>query len=154
MPANLEEPFAESCCDGFVECPQTSAQPCGCDAGAGWLCKQHTGANSTGYVVKDSGQRQHFASGMQRDIADDKIDYSLAFDGPMFERLAAHLTKGARKYAARNWMQACGEEEMNRFKQSAIRHFYQWVRGDQDEDHAAAVYFNINEVEFINRREA
>jgi hypothetical protein len=104
------------------------------------------------FTVKDSGQREQFASGMVRDVATDKVDYSLALDGPMFERLAVHLTKGAKKYSKRNWMQANGQTELDRFKESAIRHFVQWVRGDRDEDHAAAVLFNINGYEHVKEK--
>jgi hypothetical protein len=105
-----------------------------------------------GFIVKDSGERKEFASGMKRDVTEGKIDYTLVFDGPMLERLAVHLTKGAKKYDARNWMKAAGEEEMNRFRESAVRHFVQWMRGDTDEDHAAAVMFNINGYEYVRGR--
>ena len=104
------------------------------------------------FQVKDSGARQSFASGMVRDVTDGKTDYSLALDGPMFTRYAAHLTKGAQKYAARNWMQAKGDAELARFRQSALRHFVQWYYGDTDEDHAAAVFFNINGAEYVKGR--
>jgi hypothetical protein len=42
MPANLKEPFSESCCDGG-ECAPTleSCQPCGCDPKAKWVCQRH-----------------------------------------------------------------------------------------------------------------
>lgn len=86
---------------------------------------------------------------MVRDVTDDKIDYTLALDGPMFKRLAIHLTKGAVKYAKRNWMKARGQEELDRFKESATRHFFQWLNGDTDEDHAAATIFNINGAEYV-----
>lgn len=104
------------------------------------------------FIIKDSGKREAFASGMVRDTADDKTDYSLALDGPMFDRWAVHLTKGAKKYAKRNWMKASGEEEYNRFKESALRHFLQWYRGDRDEDHAAAIYFNVNGAEYTKEK--
>lgn len=96
------------------------------------------------FVVKDSGERASFSGGMVRDVEADKTDYTLVLDGPMFDRWAEHLTKGARKYSVRNWMLAEGDVELERFKRSALRHFLQWFRGDVDEDHAAAVYFNIN----------
>jgi hypothetical protein len=99
--------------------------------------------------IKDSGKREQFESGMQRDVEDDKLDYTLALDGPMFDRFVAHLTKGAKKYEARNWMKASGNREYQRFKRSALRHFMQWFRGDVDEDHAAAVWFNINGAEYV-----
>jgi hypothetical protein len=101
------------------------------------------------FAVKDSGQRMQFDSGMVRDITEGKIDYSLVLDGPMFQRWAEHLTRGAQKYDKRNWMKARGEAEYERFRESALRHFIQWFRGETEEDHAAAVFFNINGAEFV-----
>src|SRR5690606_28989680 len=89
-------------------------------------------------VVKDSGQRRIFESGMQRDIDDDKVNWALVADGPMLRRWAEHLTKGAKKYDARNWMKANGQAELDRFRESAFRHFMQLMEGDTTEDHAAA----------------
>jgi hypothetical protein len=42
MPADLTKPFAPSCCDGG-ECGlnEMSAQSCGCDKGAKWVCERH-----------------------------------------------------------------------------------------------------------------
>ncbi len=107
-----------------------------------------------GFEVKDSGARQEFSSGMVRDTTEGKVDYTLALDGPMFERYAEHLTKGAVKYSPRNWMQAEGQEELDRFRQSALRHFLQWYWGNVDEDHASAVFFNINGAEYVNDKMA
>ena len=104
------------------------------------------------YNVKDSGQRQSFDSGMVRDVADDKIDYSLVLDGPMFERWAAHLTAGAKKYNKRNWMLARGQAEYDRFRESALRHFIQWFRGEIEEDHAAAIFFNVCGAEYVREK--
>lgn len=100
--------------------------------------------------IKDSGKRIQMA-GMVRDVADDKTKYHLVLDGPMFERWAKHLTNGAKKYSERNWMGAYTHEEKDRFKESALRHFLQWYRGDFDEDHAAAVFFNINGAEYVEQ---
>ena len=96
------------------------------------------------FQIKDSGERKEFASGMVRDVADDKINWALIADGPILRRFAQHLTSGAKKYAARNWMLAEGQAELDRFRESAFRHFMQWYLGDTDEDHASAVVFNIN----------
>lgn len=97
------------------------------------------------YQVKDSGVRQDYANGMQRDTSDGKLDYTLIRDGVMYDRWAEHLRKGALKYDKRNWLKGLGDPEVEaRFKESAARHFEQWLRGDVDEDHAAGVFFNIN----------
>jgi len=104
------------------------------------------------FSIKDSGEREQFESGMVRDITEGKTDPTLALDGPMFDRWAEHLTQGAKKYAKRNWMLAEGDVEYERFRESAFRHFLQWYRGETDEDHAAAVYFNINGAEYVRDR--
>ena len=103
----------------------------------------------TEFQLKDSGERQEFASGMVRDITEDKTNYLLVFDGPMLDRWAAHMTAGAKKYAARNWMLASGPEEYERFRESATRHFRKWLAGETDEDHASGVFFNINGKEYV-----
>ncbi len=104
------------------------------------------------FEVKDSGQRHEFASGMKRDVEDNKTLYHLVLDGPMFERWAEHLTKGAKKYDEGNWLKAEGAAELKRFRKSAMRHFIQWMRGDRDEDHAAAVMFNMNGAEYVKEK--
>lgn len=104
------------------------------------------------FAIKDSGERRHFESGMVRDTDEGKTHWALVADGPMLGRWAEHLTKGAIKYDARNWMKARGTAEYERFRESAFRHFMQWYYGDRDEDHAAAVFFNINGAEYVGRK--
>lgn len=101
------------------------------------------------FGIKDSGARATFESGMTRDVEDDKIDWTLVFDGPMLRRYAEHLTKGAKKYSPRNWMKASGEAEYDRFKRSLLRHLVAYLSGETDEDHAAAVIFNLNGMEYV-----
>jgi hypothetical protein len=101
------------------------------------------------FVIKDSGKREEFTGGMVRDTDEGKTYWSLVADGPMLRRWAVHLTKGAVKYVKRNWMKATGEAEYDRFRESAFRHFMQWYYGERDEDHAAAVFFNINGAEYV-----
>lgn len=101
------------------------------------------------FEVKDSGERQQFDSGMVRDVTTGKPNPALCLDGPMFHRWSDHLTKGAVKYEVRNWMKAAGDAEYERFRESAFRHFLQWWNGDTDEDHAAAVFFNVNGAEYV-----
>jgi len=101
------------------------------------------------FVTKDSGERMEFSSGMVRDTTEGKTLYHLVFSGPMLWRWAELLTRGAEKYDENNWMKAESKEELARFRASAVRHFFQWVRGDTDEDHGAAVFFNINGYEYV-----
>lgn len=103
------------------------------------------------FVVKDSGQRLEFESGMRRDVTTGKPRYDLV-DEAMFTRIAHHYGKGAAKYSDDNWRLANSPEEWRRFRQSAFRHFMQWWMGDVDEDHAAAVFFNIAGAEYVQTR--
>lgn len=101
------------------------------------------------FETKDSGSRAQFESGMQRDTEDGKPRFDLMlplgvpYEEQMITRLAALYGRGAVKYASRNWELARGVEEMERMKSSAFRHFMQWMAGEVDEDHGAAVMFNI-----------
>jgi hypothetical protein len=101
------------------------------------------------FTIKDGGDRTEFKGGGHRDTEDGKIDYTLAYDGPMFKRYAIHMTKGASKYEARNWMQFSDREALERAKRSLARHYHQYVSGERDEDHAAAIIFNLNVIERI-----
>ena len=101
-----------------------------------------TQKNTKVFKTKDSGKRVKFPTGMNRDIQDGKPRYDLVYK-PMLKRWAELMARGAEKYGERNWEKSKTQEELNRFIASANRHFEQWVMGDTDEDHAAAVMFNI-----------
>lgn len=109
------------------------------------------------FVIHDSGKHQKFPSGMVRDTQDGKIDWWRIRIGPMLRRWAVHVTKGATKYpdvasGIPNWTLASGQEELFRFRASADRHFTQWFNNETDEDHAAAVIFNINGAEYLREK--
>ncbi|MDP9904735.1 dATP/dGTP diphosphohydrolase domain-containing protein [Arthrobacter bambusae] len=101
------------------------------------------------FETKDSGKRDTYASGMNRepDTGRPRFDLlvpeNVPFDQQLLTRCAALMERGALKYAERNWERADSSEELERMKASAFRHFMQWVAGETDEDHAAAVLFNI-----------
>jgi hypothetical protein len=106
------------------------------------------------FTVKDSGKRRAYKSGMVRDVSEGKVQYHRLFHGILVERICAHLTKGAVKYpdnenGTPNWMNANSQAELNRFRESAARHFAQWMRGDVDEDHFSACLFNMNAFEWL-----
>lgn len=123
------------------------------------------GNGGTAFVIKDSGKRAEFDGGMVRDLNEGKNRPDLVRDGPMFQRWVTLMTNGAKKYAARNWMKADGVAEYQRFLESADRHFNIWFtwrmyginiedpNNPTDkplaEDHAAAVFFNINGAEYV-----
>jgi hypothetical protein len=104
------------------------------------------------FETKDSGNRQEFATGMVRDTSTNKIRYDLVYM-PMFKRWAELMTRGAVKYSANNWKKAGTQEELERFKESAFRHFMTWfLDEDRSEDHGAAVFFNISGAEYVREK--
>ncbi|MBP7118571.1 hypothetical protein KBA63_00645 [Candidatus Woesebacteria bacterium] len=104
------------------------------------------------FKTKDSGKRQTFDTGMNRDVQEGKARYDLVYS-PMLKRWAELMARGAEKYGERNWEKAETEEEFNRFKSSAFRHFMQYMDGETDEDHAAAVMFNISGMEHVKSKQ-
>ncbi len=101
-----------------------------------------------GFEIKDSGERKVFSTGMQRDSGQKTLRPDLIWQ-PGLIRLAEHMGKGAIKYSERNWEKASTQEELDRFKASAFRHFMQWFRGDRDEDHMSGTIFNIFGAEMV-----
>lgn len=112
----------------------------------------------TTYETKDSGVHQQYESGMRRDSQDGKPRFDLIrtklqpYEEQMIYRYAMLLARGAEKYDARNWEDGCGEEELDRAKASLLRHTEQLVAGETDEDHAAAVWFNTQAIEYFRWR--
>ena len=102
------------------------------------------------YTTKTSGVRESIGQ-MVRSPATGKTNFTLILRGVMFQRWAELLTRGAVVYGADNWLEGLREADpakrkaiKQRYLESGARHYVQWIRGDQDEDHAAAVFFNIN----------
>lgn len=130
----------------MVEC-----STCGLWTESGRNCVGCCLNEAIGFVTKDSGQRQEFSTGMHRDVQDDKPRYDL-LDLPMLKRWAELMARGAKKYGENNWKKAETEEELARFKASAIRHLFQWFEGEESEDHASAIMFNVAGAEMVKAK--
>ena len=104
------------------------------------------------FIIKDSGKRKDFKSGMRRDTDEGKPRYDLIYL-PMMKRLAELHARGVIKYGEKNWENANSIEELNRFKASAFRLFMSWImEEDDEEDHASSCIFNINATEFVKNK--
>jgi hypothetical protein len=109
----------------------------------------------TAYTTKDSGKRQQYANGMKRDTNEGKPRFNLMvpkevpYNEQILTRVAELLARGAVKYGDRNWESGWDPEALERAYDSAMRHLMQWMCGETDEDHAAAVVFNIMQVEYL-----
>lgn len=108
------------------------------------------------FITKDSGKRQDYKSGMRRDLQAGKPRYDLCIplEGKtMFTRWAELMERGAVKYGERNWEKANSQEELDRFRASAFRHFMQWFTNSApEEDHAAAIFFNVQCAEYVKEK--
>lgn len=110
------------------------------------------------FETKDSGVRAAYDSGMVRDTQAGKARFDLLlpqgvpYADQMLTRDAMLMARGADKYGERNWEKANGQPELDRYHSSALRHLMQWIGGETDEDHAAAVRFNIMAGEYVKRR--
>ncbi len=117
------------------------------------LDKPSEDINLQEYTTKDSGERIEFSTGMKRDVQTDKPRYDLIGSGwELIKRWAQLMARGAIKYGELNFEKAATEEELKRFKASGLRHMIQWFEGETDEDHAAAVCFNIAGAEMVKRK--
>lgn len=89
--------------------------------------------------LPDSGTRREFGTGAVRDGATDKGRCDL-LPAECLLRVAKHYERGAKKYADNNWKQGIPSKV---FLDSAIRHLLKYAAGRDEEDHLAAVAFNI-----------
>lgn len=88
--------------------------------------------------LKDSGQRKQYEGGGLRERA--RMSRFDLLPVPPLERWAEHLGRGALKYADRNWEQGLPLDD---FIDSALSHLLSFMSGDREEDHLAAVLWNI-----------
>lgn len=90
--------------------------------------------------MHDSGERQVFATGAQRDIAEEKPRPDLRSPFAA-ERCGRWMALGAKKYSENNWMRGM---PFSRVLASLCRHLMQYQQGDttSGDDHLAAIVFN------------
>jgi len=106
-------------------------------------------------VTKDSGQRANYGNGGVRDTQEGKaridllLPETVPYDEQLLTRWAQLMARGAEKYTDRNWEQFSDRAALDRAKSSALRHMIQWASDETDEDHAAAVCFNLMAAEYI-----
>lgn len=91
------------------------------------------------YKILDSGERKKFGTGAQRDLSSGKGRFDL-LPARTIRALAVHFEKGAEKYDARNWEKGI---PVGRFLNSGFRHAYQFLDGEDDENHLIAAIWNF-----------
>lgn len=58
----------------------------------------------------------------------------------MFLEVAKHFEEGARKYGEYNWQKGI---PLHCYIDSAVRHYFKYLRGDKDERHDRAFFWNL-----------
>lgn len=91
------------------------------------------------FVTKDTGQREQWSTGSRRDSREGKGRYDL-LPVHAIARYAQLLERGAAKYGDRNWEKG---QPLSRFLDSALRHAFQALAGQEDEDHLAGAVWNL-----------
>lgn len=115
---------------GDVQSPELLQEPLERDTGAG-----HDHAS----VAKANGPRRVFATGSVRDNCEGKGDpFSIPYEAK--RRLGVHFENGGKKYDRFNWRLG---QPMSELLNSASRHLDLLMAGKGDEDHAAAVLWNV-----------
>lgn len=90
--------------------------------------------------IDDGGERISYGeNGAMREPSTGKGRYDLISPFAI-RRLAKWMELGAKKYADRNWEKGI---PYSRYVDSAKRHLDKFVMGMEDEDHLAAVAFNV-----------
>jgi hypothetical protein len=87
-------------------------------------------------MIKDSGKK----TGAHRDDDSDKPKFGL-IPYEALVREAKHYEAGANKYGRDNWKNGIPSDV---YYESALRHLLAYGAGKTDEDHLAAVKFNVN----------
>jgi hypothetical protein len=100
---------------------------------------------------------QERPSGAVRDTTEGKVNFLAALDGEMVDRYAAHMTKAQDTKGKRNWLKAGDDPEtaqadLDRGFESLGRHFRQFTQAQFDEDHAAAIIFNLDWIAVVVRK--
>tara|TARA_B100002019_G_scaffold211543_1_gene184368 strand:- start:892 stop:1296 length:405 start_codon:yes stop_codon:yes gene_type:complete len=89
-------------------------------------------------LMKEEKNRQ-FETGAQRDTDEGKLRMSLIPHDEL-KRVMKRYLDGAEKYGENNWMKGM---PLSVFYDCAHRHLEAWWRGENTEDHAAAVVWNM-----------
>ncbi len=87
--------------------------------------------------MRHGDKKTKFETGAQRDTAEGKGRPSL-ISPVLMHRVGILLEKGAKHYGSDNWTKGMS---CRRTMDSLLRHAFQWLAGDEEEDHLAAVVF-------------
>ena len=102
------------------------------------------------FETKNSWNNITFDGWTKRENKEDKIMYHL-IPRCQLKRLAAAYTRWAKIYWDRN-RETWNMEYAEKCKESAFRHFMQWIDWEIDEDHSSALVWNVFAYEFLKKK--
>ena len=73
-------------------------------------------------------------------FVEDLIRQEEGFYSAPYRRLSVHYQNGAKKYDPHNWRKG---QPVSRYYDSAVRHYWDILDDKKDEDHEAALYWNL-----------
>lgn len=76
----------------------------------------------------------------------------LEYDEQVLTRAALRMAEGAETYGARNFEKFADSDALERCKSSLLRHVFQYIAGETDEDHLAAVVCNAVILSSVEKR--
>ncbi len=89
-------------------------------------------------TLPDTGARSEFSTGAVRDASEGKgLPSLIPLDA--LRAVARRFEDGATKYGRNNWQQGI---PLSRYVDSLYRHLWQFMEGDETEDHAGAIIWN------------
>ncbi|MEU7318444.1 hypothetical protein [Streptomyces sp. NPDC007083] len=101
------------------------------------------------FPTKDSGSRDEHSPGMQREPDGDRPGFNLlvpeavSYDHHLLTCCPALMARSSVTCSPGNCERADSPAKVKRTRTIALRHSIRWMSGERDEDHAAAVVFNI-----------
>lgn len=90
-------------------------------------------------MILDSGERTKFETGAVRDMHEGKGRMDLLPMTAIIE-LSKHCEEGAKKYGEHNVDKGIPQHSLC---DSAMRHLAKYMRGDRDENHLRAAFWNL-----------
>lgn len=97
--------------------------------------------------MEDNGSRVQAPTGALREDQSLKGEWSfMPYDS--LQRVAVWYELGAKKYAPRNWEKGLSVREC---ANAAARHLFKFMWGWKDEDHLAAVVWNVFAIMFYEK---
>lgn len=114
--------------------------------------------NGGGGLKRDNEDEQYEGGGV-REVKTGHPRFELlvpegvAYEDQLLTRFAVHMSKGAEKYAERNWEKFEDAAALDRAKAGLMRHVMQLMTDVEDgEDHAAAILFNVMAIEHVKAK--